>query len=219
MGQVAHIRILSGITRDRDSEDKAVVAKDVKASYKFLQDCIASNQLTGPVKQSLKRGNLFLNVDSHITEWNWCSTADLILNASDDGPGYQRVRSSLKNYSKLLRALDVQALDAVAKPQIQVTGFEGSLHRLRGGFDAKRQAEIGIDVVFIDQDETPGRHPAHKMFLSACAPYFDDVFYKAGMRESVVMGFAPLEVPVETSGGSLRRCLGELVRILQSEPH
>ncbi|VDC01297.1 unnamed protein product [Peniophora sp. CBMAI 1063] len=200
---VAHIRVLSGIPGDLDN--RAVIAKDVKASYKFLQDRIAD--LSDATKQELKRGNLFLNVDNHLTEWAWCSAADLILNASDDGPTYKRARASLKNYSKLLRALGVHMLDAVNKPTIQVTGIEGELKRLRGGFDAKRRAEIGIDVVFIDTDEVPGRHPAHKIFLSACASYFDGLFYQAGMRESVVNGFAPVEVEVQTSGGALRRCL------------
>ncbi|KZV67175.1 hypothetical protein PENSPDRAFT_688340 [Peniophora sp. CONT] len=203
---VAHIRVLSTISGD--SQDRATIAKDVKASYKFLQDRLTS--LSADVKLALKRGDLFLNVDDHHTEWTWCSTTDLFLNASDDGPGYKMVRGSLKSYSRLLRALDVQQLESPEKPEIKVTGVEGELRRLRGGFDAKRRAEIGIDVVFIDADDAPGRHPAHKMFLSVCASYFDDQFYAAGMRESVVMGFEPLEVNVETSGGALRRCLDYL---------
>lgn len=200
--------MLSGIPGD--NQDRSTIAKDVKASYKFLQDRLSS--LSATVKQTLKRGNLFLNVDDHNAQWTWCSAADLILNANDDGPTYKMVRSSLKSYAKLLRALGVHTLDSVDKPEIEVTGVEGELRKLRGGFDAKRRAEIGIDVVFIDMDDTPGRHPAHKMFLSVCASFFDDQFYVAGMRESVNLSFAPLEVKVETSGAALRRALGESLR-------
>ncbi|VDC01301.1 unnamed protein product [Peniophora sp. CBMAI 1063] len=199
---VAHIRVLSTIPADH--EEKGLVAKDVKASYKFLQENLADMSAT--VKHVLKHGMLFLNVDSQ-TEWRWSSATNLILHATDDGENYQMVRSSLKNYSKLLRALGVHSVESIEKPEIKTTGVEGKLSRLQDSFDRKRRAEIGIDVVFIDADETPSRHPAHKIFLSACASFFEDQFYSAGMRESVALGDEPLEVKSHASGDALRRCL------------
>ena len=78
-----------------DNQEKSIIAKDVKASYKFLQERVTG--LSASVMQALKRGNLFLNVDDHSMQWNWCSPADLILNATDDGPTYKMVPTSLLN--------------------------------------------------------------------------------------------------------------------------
>lgn len=199
-----HLYVLKNIGQDLP-HDPAVVA-DAQASYAFLQANL--DELPDPVKITLCNAELFLNIDNRDSVWQWCSPSSMILNAPDDGRDYKMVRNGLRLYARLLIHLGTIPIVDADAPAVQLTEPEDSLRRLRASFQEKRQKEVAVDVVFVDTNQPPGRHLAHRIFLAACAPQFEDAFFKSGMREASTASSGPHEVKMECGGKAIEGCLG-----------
>ena len=183
----------------RHSEDRTLLS-DLKATYTWL------NKNVEDAREALVCAvdiPLFLNVVNPLTsEWigNWQPASKLVLNLTEDYGAWKAVRPFLHEYEELLLSAGCQKLNSVKRnkkrqPSAEISG--GAIDLVKQFSEMRREGRL-TDLFFepIIQTNTSDDEfsdsqelAAHKAFLAATLPYFQDKFEhekKCGLLEDLM---------------------------------
>ena len=162
---------------------RQIILHDLKETYAFLNRNILL--ATEDYRRQLAMYPLFLNVDDPDSDtWHWDDCEHLVFETHDTEGSFRYVRSFLKPYSQLLRAVGALEVHHPSYTSGHSAHSEISkLDAIRKGFDMLRnQTRSLIDVVFIvdDSDDSSDadlpRLAAHRAFLAVASGHFLDAF-------------------------------------------
>ncbi|KAG8976522.1 hypothetical protein FRB90_009145, partial [Tulasnella sp. 427] len=176
---VRHLMCLSS-TVAASHRGSPILYSDVQSIYKWLQD--NKNRAKDDLLPFSRRP-MWLNVDSHVDEWSWKSSDDLVFNIRYDTGGRSMVKSTLLPYRTLL--LDVGAHEyRPATPQPENTLESNISHSdmVRQGWNGLRDSGQLLDVCFKIQEEKVW---AHRGMMAAMVPHFQTAF-GGSFRESII---------------------------------
>ncbi|KAL4245751.1 hypothetical protein ABKN59_001667 [Abortiporus biennis] len=198
---VEHLRTLVVIA---DSHPLDVnIASDLTETYRWLSNHIPECH---QYLLRLRDEKLFLNVDSTTLaqSWNFCSAAQLVFNAPDEGTRKQ-VRRYLLEFKELLLKVGAKKVIQPVRPALQLSPAEEVLLELRTSLNEQRKGEILTDATL---ESTDGQmFPVHRNILVASTEYFKGLFC-GEFRESSQLHWQPIHVDV--SGDVLAQILDHI---------
>ena len=188
----------------RHSEDRTLLS-DLKATYTWLDKNVedAREALVYAVDIPL-----FLNVVDPLTsEWigNWQPASKLVLNLAEDAGTWKAVQPFLREYEGLLLSAGCHRLTPLnrTKRQHPAEISDVAVHFTKQFSEMRREGRL-TDLFFEPSIKTADDESldsqelaAHKVFLAATLPYFQDKFEheKRGLLEDLMSSATEWNIP------------------------